>query len=363
MGNPKNVLEEVFKYFLERSLALRFDICTCEKCKAAMLQCLLADFDPIYIDEDDPSYRKVEREVTQKYLQNMFSRISGAIDSVNANLPHPVEEDKEQALENLIVKIRDIRGVDFSQYRKSILKRRLALRLVANNAKSYAQYLTVLADNPGEYEKLFEALTINVSEFFRDPYVWKSVGDLLEKIVDENNERKKPVVLWSAGCARGEEPYSLAILAQEVNNRQTSLEIYGTDIDKDSLKRARGGVYDSMAALRNVLKGYFPFSFDTYFSFENGKYYVKDEIKELIEFKYLDLTSSEFINDVDIILCRNVFIYFTKPLQEQIVDRFYRSLREGGYLIIGETENLVPEARLVFKETQNHSRIYQKITV
>jgi chemotaxis methyl-accepting protein methylase len=361
MGIVKNVMEGVLSYFLERNLGLRFDICTCEKCKAEMLKKLTSAFPPAYLDSDDPQYRTLERELSRKNLSEMFAAINRTIVEVSDNPPHSSEEDKEKALDGLISRIREDRGVDFSGYRRPILKRRIALRLMANKVNSYSEYLSVIAGNPHEYEALFEALTINVSEFFRDPYVWMAIKDIIQEIIERNVQRNEPTVLWSAGCAHGEEPYSLAIMVREINNFKMPVKIYATDIDQYSLNRAKEGVYDSMNTIRNVLKGFFNFNFDKYFSFRDGRYYVCDSLKELVEIKYLDLTASAYIENVDMILCRNVFIYFDKALQEQSVDRFYRSLKPQGYLIVGETESLVPEARLVFKETKSHSRIYQKI--
>jgi len=363
MDSGENLVQGVLAYFLERNLALRFDICTCHRCKAEMLKLLVASFPVIIADKNAPNYRVLERDFIKKNLADIFTAINKVIGEVSQNLPHSVEDDKEKSLENLITKIREDRGVDFSGYRRPILKRRIALRLVANKVNSYRDYLTILANNTQEYELLFEALTINVSEFFRDPYVWMTIRDLMASIITRNAAINKPTVIWSAGCAHGEEPYSLAILAREINNFKTPIKIYATDIDSDSLRRAQEGSYDSMNTIRNVLKGYFHFELEKYFSFRDGKYWVNDSLKEIVELRYLDLTSNDYIKNVDMILCRNVFIYFNKALQEQSVDKFYRSLNPNGYLIIGETENLVSEARLVFKETKNHSRVYQRIDV
>ncbi|MCD6583170.1 MAG: protein-glutamate O-methyltransferase CheR, partial [Candidatus Omnitrophica bacterium] len=102
---------------------------------------------------------------------------------------------------------------------------------------------------------------------------------------------------------------------------------------------------------------------EKYFVIKGDKYYIKPIIKKMVEFRYLDLIGSPYLEDVDMIICRNVFIYFTKALQEQIVDKFYHSLKEGGYLIIGKSETLVFEARLIFKEIDMYNRIYQKLAI
>jgi len=359
MSRPKNILEGILRDFLERSLSLRFDIFTCRKCRMAMMDYLLSKFPPEYVDPHSPNYREIEKKVIQKYLKKIFEEISKAIDLVDENLPHPREEDKEEAFDNLISKIKEDRGVDFSQYHREILKRRIALRLVANKIKSYTEYLTKLTHDPHEYEKLFSVLTINVSEFFRDPMAWDEIRVILEGIIKENTAREESVRLWSAGCATGEEAYSLAILVHQITGSSiTPVKIFATDIDRNSLKQARLGVYQSLK-FKNVDKKLV----ERYFLFDRGNYTIKDEIKNMVEFSYLDFTSSHYIEDVDMILCRNVFIYFTKPLQERIMDHFYRSLKTGGYLIIGKTETLVPGAKLIFKEVNMEERIYQKVNL
>ncbi len=354
----KNILEDILKDFLERSLSLRFDICTCEKCRQEMLKILLSKFPAEYVDTRTSNYKAKKEEITKKYLKEIFTQINQVIEKVSKNPPHPVEEDRKKAFKELLEKIYQDRGVNFKHYRKNLLKRRMALRLLANKVNSYSEYLKILVSNPDEYERLFEVLAINVSEFFRDPPLWKEIKNILRKIIEENNGKNEPILIWSAGCADGQEAYSLAILANEVNNIKVPFKIYATDIDKDSLNKAELGLYSSMD-LKNVeeeiLKKYF---------FPVGeKFKIKEEIKRFVEFKYLDLTSSECFRNLDMIICRNVFIYFTKPLQEQILSKFYEALKTGGYLIIGMSETLVPEAKLVFEEVDMNNRIYQKIKV
>jgi chemotaxis protein methyltransferase CheR len=364
MKNQKNIVKGILRYFLERSLNLRFDICTCEKCKEKMLKYLLAKFPPVYVAADDSDYSDIEKDVTKKYLKQIFLELNNAINYVSKRLPHPLEEDKEKSLENLLQMIKKDRGVDFGRYRRELLKRRIAIRMVANKIKSYTEYLKILAENPHEYEKLFETLTINVSEFFRDPPVWKEIRKILTKIIQINKIKEKPVTFWSAACAKGEEPYSLAILIRELGDMGIPLKIYATDIDKESLMQGKKGVYSKEVvskAIRNTTEEGIVFDVQKYFVFKDGMYYVKDDVRNLVEFKYLDLTSSEYLNGMDMILCRNVFIYFTKPLQEQILDKFYRCLNSEGYLVTGETESLLADARTIFKEVGGRSRIYQKI--
>ena len=352
----KNAWEDILSLFLEKALSLRFDICTCELCQKRMMELLLKQFSPFYIEEGSSNFEEIKKRLVKENSKKLFIEIEKVIEEVSKNLPHSTWEDKEKEFDMLLKKIKDDRGIDFSRYHRRILKRRIALRLVAHRLSSYTEYLKILAQDPSEYSELFEVLTINVSEFFRDIEVWGSLKKILERIIERNNLENTPIVMWSAGCAEGEEPYSLSILMQEIDRIKTSLIIYATDIDEKALEEARLAGYNS-----DVLKNVDEEILKKYFEFSQGKYYLKEEAKRPVKFKYLDLTSSETIKNVDLIICRNVFIYFTKPLQEQILNKFYYSLKEEGYLVMGKTEILPKEAKVIFREVDAENRIYQKM--
>lgn len=361
----KNILEEYLRDYLDRNLHLKFDICTCTLCRQKMIEYLLAKIKPVYVEEKDPDYEKKEIQAVRDNLKLIFEETTKAIDNVNDNPPHSLDSDREQAFSDLLDKIREARGVDFGQYHKAILKRRIALRLVANMVTSYTEYLKVLARNPGEYDRLFDAFTINVSEFFRDPDIWLTLKDLIKKGIQQSNLKKRPLVIWSAACAGGEEPYSLAIIARFLDSQHQSVKIIASDIDCTVLDRAQKGYYKpeqiaKAAGSSAIIKGLDIYS---YFVSKPEGYCVRDFVKQIVEFRRLDLNSLDYLKEVDIILCRNVFIYFTKPLQEQIVDKFYRALNSDGYLVIGKTETLVAEAKLIFQEIDIGHKIYQKIKV
>ena len=215
------------------------------------------------------------------------------------------------------------------------MKRRVALRMHMNKVDSYSDYLLLLIRNPGEYEKLFAVLYINVSEFFRDPAVWESLRHLLESLIHQKlQQNDKCIRIWSAGCANGEEPYSIAILLKEIlnyNAGEFSVEIYGTDIDKKSLKAADAAIYPK-ESLKNVCTEYLK----RYFTAHGKDFGLKDEIRDLVRIESRDLILGDFVDNTDIILCRNVFIYFARDLQEQLLTKFYKSLKNNGYLILGK---------------------------
>lgn len=356
--NKKNIMEDIIDDLFERLLALRFDICRCELCRRAMFDMVLNKFPPEYVERGKDDYRERFVVLSNKYFRSVIEEISKAINYVNKNPPHKIDIDREGGFNQLIERIYQDRGLDFSQYHRSLLKRRVALRLRANKLNSYTEYLTVLAENPYEYEKLFEVLTINVSEFFRDKHVWDGIEKLLRRLLVHVIQHQMPLKIWSAGCANGEEPYSLAILIKEINASKP-IEIYGTDIDADSVSTARRGIYQKNK-LKNVAK---PLLEKYFVPLENDQYILKDEIKKMVHFKRHDLINDIILPEVDILICRNVFIYFTKPLQEQILNKFYHALKEKGYLIIGQSESILSEARLIFKDVDLVSRIYQKTRI
>jgi len=358
----KNIAEDILFSFLERNLSLKFDICKCELCKKKMMEYLLLQFPPCYVEDNDPGVNDIRNGFISKNFPRMFSEVKKAIEQVSADMPHPREEDKDKSFDLLLARIRQDRGVDFSQYFKGVLKRRIALRMLATKSDSYMDYLKILSSSPDEYEELFNVLTINVSEFFRDPPVWLSFEKILKEKLKEFRDQSKPLRIWSAGCALGQEPYSLAMLVNKHKSFLQKVSIYATDVDRECMAKAKAAVYNGKIidrALENTEEtGILPGLLDN-FEMKDCRYYLKEKIKGLVSFQYLDLTSSAYLQDIDIILCRNVFIYFMKGLQEQILDRFYRSLVPGGYLFIGNTETMPPEAATVFQTIDSAARIYQ----
>ena len=361
-----NIFEKILYLFLEKNLALKFDICTCEKCRKKMMEYLLVKVPPCYVDEESPCYEEIYKKTISENLQRIFIEIGAAIDFVSKNMPHPLEGDKNRDFEYLLKQIKEDRGVDFSQYFKRILKRRIALRMFTLKVTSYIEYLKILVRQPNEYEKLFSVLTINVSEFFRDPPVWAGINKALSSIIKEHNINGRHINIWSAGCARGEEPYSLAMLVKGTETVNVPVIIHATDVDKECLAAAKIGAYDGLTmdkAMENTVQNGCVDNILDQFTIKELKYYIKDDVKSLVKFDYLDLTSSAYINDVDMIICRNVFIYFTRPLQERILDKFYHSFADGGYLVIGKSEILPPEVKTVFRTVDADNRIYQKLPV
>lgn len=298
--------------------------------------------------------RKVE-------YQNTYTRaISLSIEETNYSPPHEIKEDRDKTLKSIINKILQERSLDLRHYHIEILKRRMALRIRANQLDSYAAYLSFLAKNPAEYDKLFETMCINVSEFFRDPPVWVTIRYLLENLIRIKNKNSENTLrIWSAGCANGEEPFSLAIMTNELlgkNLNDFKVDILATDVDKTCLDFAQKACYPQKS-LTNVS----PEQMNRYFQDQNSKgCQIRQEIKNMVAYSYLDLTSEIKLKDIDLITCRNVFIYFDLKLQEEILAKFHKCLRTPGYLALGKTENLAFRMTGKFEEIDASARIYLK---
>lgn len=253
-------------------------------------------------------------------------------------------------------------NLNLGGFREPFLKRRIEKRISDSKCTSYSSYLSLLRKDSKEYMNLLSGLGINVSEFFRDPPMWQVLANTVIPGLFASNVRApiRNYRLWSCGCATGEEPFSLAILLHEILGgkiRNYRIIIFATDIDGNTMNRPIKSLYHKQR-LRNVG----PNLLAEYFSAQrNGNYLLREDIKEMVQFSRHDLLSSPLLDEMDLILCRNVFIYFHRQAQEELFLHFHESLRKGGFLGLGKTEGLTGEATKVFRYVDNIERIYQKM--
>lgn len=253
-------------------------------------------------------------------------------------------------------------GFNCEQYKEAHFRRRINVRVRATNSESYEEYLKLLKKNSVEYEDLITALTINVSEFFRNPETFGVIEkEVIPSLIkSRSNSLVKSIRIWSAGCATGEEAYSLAVLLHRVLGRDFDryrISIIGTDIDNLSLKKARKGVYRE-----NVLKNVDASIRESYFVRQGETYQVSDQLKSMIRFKRHDMISESNASHFDLIICRNVMIYFKKEIQEQLQLNFHQALNRGGFFVIGKAETLLGIASNRFKPYNTRERLYIKKT-
>lgn len=264
-------------------------------------------------------------------------------------------------LDRLVKKVLEERGLDLSQYRRAYLERRLAARLRALDVHTYRQYAERLDGDPAEYAHLIDAVTINVTEFFRDHAVWEILRRRVfpDMIAEKKRGRARTIRIWSAGCATGEEPYSAAMTLLDVLGKDAEnflVSVVGTDLDPEALAIADRAVYE-----RDELKRITP-SYQVRFlrigrepTFEIGP-----EVRRICRFTPYSLFDQPPMRMVDLVLCRNVFIYFDRERQAKVVQSFWDAMGRDAYLVLGRSEKLTADASRMFVPVDGRERIYRK---
>ncbi len=222
--------------------------------------------------------------------------------------------------------------IDLNFYKEKQMRRRIDTLATKNGAKSYAEFVQMIKTDKEKFEQFVNFLTINVSEFYRNPDQWKLMDEqVIPKII---KEQKRPIKIWSAACSTGDEPYSLA-MAFSKHIPLSDIKIMATDIDKQVIEHAKVGLYaeKSIAAVPDDLK-------KKYFTKIGNSYQISDNIKKCVTFKEHNLLKDTYPKDYDLILCRNVVIYFTDEAKNMIYKNFFDSLKTHGVLFIGSTEQI-----------------------
>jgi len=221
--------------------------------------------------------------------------------------------------------------IDLSQYKRGQMERRLRTFSERRGITSLVEYLAVLKQDPEELEQFLDRLTINVSQLWRNPEQWASLG---KKVIPDLAAGGR-IRIWSAGCSYGAECYTIAAVCLE-QAPGVRLEVKGTDIDPRMLERARIGHFSTEDA-RSVPQA----SLERWFDKTDLGYQAKPELRKLMRFEKGDLLSMRFTSDAyDLVLCRNTVIYFTEPVRDVLHERLVSTLRSGGYLVVGSTERV-----------------------
>ena len=256
----------------------------------------------------------------------------------------------------LLTTIEDLLSIRCGQYKEDYIKRRLFSRMNATNSKNYTDYRKFLLSDPNEAEKLKNALTINVTKFYRDPEIFEAVKrDLLPSIL----KKRTRIRIWSAGCSSGEEPYSYAMILTELGLFRKDLDgmVIATDIDREILKKASEGIYEA-SALENLSESQIRRHF---IKRPDGKFEVKPALKEKVRFQAHDLMRGVPVSrGLDIISCRNVTIYFTEEQKNDLNRMFFGALAQDGYYIIGMSEFLGKDIATLFKAYRPREKVFVK---
>ncbi|NQV38631.1 MAG: protein-glutamate O-methyltransferase CheR [Candidatus Marinimicrobia bacterium] len=271
------------------------------------------------------------------------------------------------ALESITKFIREAQGIDLENFRPSFIERRLSKRMKLAACTDLSDYYTFLVNNNDEIDALVDELRITVSWFYRNPIMWEILKiRVLPKLIDTRIKQKKEFIrIWVAGCARGEEPFTLAILIYEIIKKQNYNiipQIFATDIDPGALTVAKSGIYDT-DAFKNL-----PFGLlEKYFEKTKAKFKAQPLLKEIVHFSTFDLLDSKrktppeaVFTTFDIVICQNVMIYYQDVTQRTIFSKLARAVSEDGYLILGESETLMDQRKNEFVKISDLGNIYQK---
>jgi two-component system CheB/CheR fusion protein len=271
-----------------------------------------------------------------------------------------VDTEAHGNLDALLQKVFEERGYDFRDYKKASIARRISKRLYENHLKTYEEYMDFLDKHPEEYARLFDTLLINVTEFFRDPEAWEALKEeVLPKILSRKCKGDS-IRVWSAGCASGEEAYTIAMLISDLLGEAAGdydIRIYATDMDESALNEARKGIYQA-TSMKHVSKE----RLQKYFTREDDSFKIKRNIRQMVAFGQQDLITDAPISHLDLIVCRNVLIYFRQELQGRIITKFHYALDPHGYIFFGKSESMLSGSKQ-FVPVNKKWRIFEKATL
>ena len=244
----------------------------------------------------------------------------------------------------------DLTKIDLNAYKEKQMKRRIDTLISKNKIVGYENYVSALKSDQARFEEFVNYLTINVSEFYRNVDQWQLLDkDVFPDLIKRYGNNLK---IWSAACSTGDEPYSL-VMALSRHLPLNQIRITATDLDKQVIAKAKVGLYGakSIVGVPADLK-------KKYFTQIGPSYQISDEIKSRVDFKEHNLLKDTYPSDYHLIVCRNVLIYFTEEAKDEVFRKFQKSLKSGGYLFIGSTEQIINHKDVGFE--RKNSFFYQK---
>ncbi|MBU2664402.1 PAS domain S-box protein [Actinoplanes bogorensis] len=267
-------------------------------------------------------------------------------------------ESADPTFEALLVYLKEARGFDFTGYKRSSLTRRVDRRMSQVGASAYPDYVDYLQVHPDEFTALFNTILINVTGFFRDPEAWEYLSDEVLGPLVAAKPADSPIRIWCAGCASGEEAYTLAIAMAEVLGIEafkSRVKIYATDVDEEQLNEARQATYSDrqMESVPAELVG-------RYFEAANGRHAFRKDLRRSVIFGRNDLVQDAPISRIDLLTCRNTLMYFNAETQAKILGRMHFALRDDGVLFLGKAEMLLSHASL-FTPIDLKRRVFRRV--
>lgn len=240
-----------------------------------------------------------------------------------------MEEDKDFLL--FVKKVKDYTSIDLAQYKEAQMKRRLTTLRMKKGYATFAVFFEAMTKDKELFYEFLDRMTINVSEFWRNPNRWEV---LEQRFLPETVRKSRKLKCWSAACSTGEEPYTLSMILSELGVLQETV-VLASDIDEGALEKAKRAVYADRS-VRDVPAKYL----QKYYRQENLTYHIADSLKKAIRFQKQNLLTDPFDTQFDLIICRNVMIYFTEEAKHLLYHKFAKALKPGGILFVGSTEQI-----------------------
>jgi two-component system, chemotaxis family, CheB/CheR fusion protein len=299
---------------------------------------------------------KIARELVRMgrhpYLNRVVSATPEPQELEGNSPPHLEDEDQFKRIFRLL---RTASGVDFTHYKRTTIERRLARRMAVHQIDSLAGYANLLQENPSEVQALFRDLLIRVTNFFRDPEMFRTLAEGIFPTLLAEKTSKNPLRIWVPGCASGEEAYSMAICLYECLDDQVSnpsIQIFGTDLNDAAIEHARAGYY-----LENIAADVSTERLRRFFTKVDDHYRIAKSIRELCVFAKHNLIRDPPFSRLDLISCRNVLIYLDQALHQRVLSLFHYALKPDGLLVLGPSETVGQSAEF-FKYLGDQRRIY-----
>jgi two-component system CheB/CheR fusion protein len=266
-------------------------------------------------------------------------RLSKNPQLIRSHLDVPRQAEGDTDLKKILIMLKNLSGVDFTHYKKTTINRRLAHRMVINKIETDKEYVTFLRTHSNELLALFDDLLIGVTSFFREPKTFLALKEKVFPELVKNRSPNESIRVWVPGCSTGEEVYSIAITIQKFLEEKTivglQVQIFGTDANEKNIEKARQGIYP-----KTIEDNISETMLKRFFTKQGGNYQITKLIRDMCIFAKQDITSDPPFSNLDLIMCRNVLIYFDSILHERVFPIFHYGLKPNGFLVLGESESI-----------------------
>lgn len=285
-------------------------------------------------------------KLNQSFQQNDASKETGT------------EEQERENLKEILSILHNRRSVDFTYYKSSTVKRRIIRRMALKNINTPEEYLVFLRENKEEQDGLYSDILITVTDFFRDPSIFESLCNIILPELIQKKTGRETLRIWVAGCATGQEAYSIAICVKEYLGSKTAtmkIQIFATDVSEAAITRARSGMYH-----KTEMTGMSEDRLKLYFTKTDGVYQISKEIRDLCVFAQHNLLTDPPFSRMDLVSCRNVLVYMEPVLKKRILNIFHYALSDQGYLMLGNTESIKNLTDLFVSENKQEKFFHKK---